>query len=869
VVSIGHGIALKSDGTVTTWGANFYGETNVPPGLNNVVAIASSGGPNRLALRADGTVAAWGDNSYGQANVPPALKNVVAIASGHWHHVALRADGTVAAWGANFSGQTNVPPNLSNVVAIAAGGFRSLALKADGTVAGWGQDSGSSGGVSNLAAIAIGHGHNLGLEPDGTLWFWGTDIYGVMGKPAWLSNAVAVAAGVYHSVVLRANRGPNATPRSVTGVANHDLVIDLAGSDPDGDALSFRVTTLPALGQLYQSTNGNRGAAITAANTWLTGGSRVIFAPSTNGFANNYAAFSFVVSDGEAESAPASVAISISANTYAATLAASSVTTNAARLNGMAVAGGLPTLAWFEWGGTNAPFSQATTPVPVVGGANVVHLTATLIGLSPGAEYRFRLVVSNAARIAIGAEHRFKTGGKIATWGQNIYNLIAPPPGLANAVSSAGGGTHSLALLTDGTVKAWGGGDPYYGSAQTNVPPGLNDVVAVAAGTFHSVALRSNGTVRAWGGYLYYLGAETNVPANLSNVIAIAAGDGYSLALKNDGRIATWGRSGSSVPPGLSNMVAIAAGGGHNLALRIDGTVVAWGNNSAGQATVPFGLSNVTAIAAGQSHSMALRANGTVATWGFISGEANMPANLSNVVSIAAGHNHRLALKPDGTIVGWGNNNYGQLNIPANLGGVVQLAGGAGHTLALDGNVPPSALNKQVVAYPNHDVIIPLSGVDANGDPLTLHMNPPTRGAAYQFESGGRGAPMVVPGLVTDPLGRVVFAPEPDQFGNPNPTFRYSANDGEASSPQATVTISVILPSAPRFDLRNSGWTTNGAFELNFTGQSNATYSVHVSTNLVDWDKLGFAAPVTPSVFRFSDPFTNRWPLRFYRAGAP
>jgi len=857
VVAIDEGMALKSDGTLATWGWNAYGETNIPPGLDDVIAIAS-GSSRRLALRSNGTVVAWGYDPF----VPPGLHNIVSIASGSSHRLALKVDGTVIAWGNNANGQTNVPTDLSNVVALAAGDYSSLALKADGTVRAWGLDPVVPNNVSNVIAIAAGQYHKLAVQANGNLLVWGQN------KPAWLSNAVGIAAGSFHSIVLRNNRGPSANSRSVSSVANYDLVIDLSGSDPDGDALTYRISARPAAGQLYQYTNSSRGAPITSDNTWVTG-SRVIFAPGTNEFGNNYAGFSFTASDGEAESAPASVTISISGNTYAATLAASSVTTSAARLNGMAVASGLPTLAWFEWGGTNAPYSQATIPISVVGGANVVHLAAPLNGLSPGAEYRFRLVASNSARIAIGAEQRFKTGGKIATWGQSIYNLTIPPPGLANAVAVAGGGTHSLALLTDGTVKAWGGGDPYYGAAQTNVPPGLSDVVAVAAGTYHSVALRSNGTVRAWGGYLYYLGAETNVPANLSNVIAITASDGYSLALRNDGTIVAWGRNGSSVPPGLSNMVAIAAGGGHNLALRIDGTVFAWGNNSVGQATVPPGLSNVTAIAAGQSHSMALRANGTVATWGFTSGEANMPTNLSNVVSIAAGHNHRLALRSDGTVVGWGNNIYGQLSIPANLAGVVQLAGGAGHTLALDGNVPPSALSRQVVGYPNHDVIIPLAGVDANGDPLTLHVNPPTRGTAYQYESGVRGAPIVVPGLVTDPLGRIIFAPEPNQFGSPNPTFTYYANDGEASSPHATVTISVILPSAPRVNIGDSGWTTNGAFELNFTGQSNATYSVYASTNLVHWEKLGFAAPLTPSLFRFTDPSAGNWPQRFYRAGAP
>jgi alpha-tubulin suppressor-like RCC1 family protein len=38
----------------------------------------ATGGYHNLALRADGTIEAWGNNDYGQTNVPPALNNVVA-----------------------------------------------------------------------------------------------------------------------------------------------------------------------------------------------------------------------------------------------------------------------------------------------------------------------------------------------------------------------------------------------------------------------------------------------------------------------------------------------------------------------------------------------------------------------------------------------------------------------------------------------------------------------------------------------------------------------------------------------------------------------------------------------------------------------
>src|SRR5205823_6671338 len=44
-----------------------------------------------------GQVIAWGDGSFGQTNLPPGLTNLAAIAAGDYHSVALKTDGTVLA----------------------------------------------------------------------------------------------------------------------------------------------------------------------------------------------------------------------------------------------------------------------------------------------------------------------------------------------------------------------------------------------------------------------------------------------------------------------------------------------------------------------------------------------------------------------------------------------------------------------------------------------------------------------------------------------------------------------------------------------------------------------------------------------------
>ena len=199
-----HSLALKSDGTVAAWGADWYGETNVPAGLKNVVAVAA-GGYHSLALKSDGTVVAWGADWDGQTNVPAGLTNVVAIAAGYGHSLALKSDGTVIAWGWNYYGQTNVPAGLTNVVAIAAGEEHSLALKSDGTVVAWGYnydgETNVPAGLTSVVAVAGGGSYSLALKSDGTVVAWG----GTANAPAGLKNVVAVAAGAIHSLALKSD----------------------------------------------------------------------------------------------------------------------------------------------------------------------------------------------------------------------------------------------------------------------------------------------------------------------------------------------------------------------------------------------------------------------------------------------------------------------------------------------------------------------------------------------------------------------------------------------------------------------------------------------------------------------------------------
>lgn len=858
-----HSLALRDDGTIVGWGDSFYGKTTPPANATNVIAIGA-GYSHSLALKADGTAVVWGDNFFGALNMPAGLSNIVAIASGDDHSLVLLADGTVRAWGDNIFGQATVPGGLANVIAIAAGGTESIALKSDGTFVEWGWSLTTPTNIYGPMTVAAGDIHCLALNSNRTVTGWGAYSTSYFIPPPGLVNVSSLSAGGHHNLAISDNTPPIATAATVFGPLNLDLVITLGAFDPNGDALSYLIATLPTNGMLFQYAAGTRGDAIVSSNTPVSDAlGRVIYVPPPRVYGSPFASFGFMASDGVLISPPANMTVNI-VPTKSATRPTIEITPTTAKLSGAVMPSGEMTYAWFEWG-TSGAFGNSTV-VTNLGSTNaLVQLRSAIGGLAPGGVYQCRLVVSNAVvGVLAGATHRFTTGQRLAVWGSGAAGQTNFPAGLTNVTAIAAGGSHNLALRAGGGVLAWG--QNTYG--QTNVPASVTNAIAVAAGGTHSMALLANGRVLAWG--KNSLG-QTNVPATLTNAVAIAAGVNHSVAVRPDGSVVAWGDNvayQTSIPSTATNVIAVAAGISNTFALRVDGQVVAWGSSFGGITTVPAAATNVVAIAAGTSHVIALRADGTVLAWGTntVYGQAQVPAGLSNVTAIAAGAYHSFAVKADGTLVVWGYWTSGQTNVPLGMSAVA-AAGGDSHSAAL-GNAAPTASSISTTGYVSHDVVATLSGYDLNKDPLAFRLiSLPMQGAFYQYGSGGSRGPAIGAGnpIVSDPLGRVIFSPAPGNLGTNYALF--VANDGLLDSPPAWLAVSIGMPASP-YALQGR-MTAGGVYNVGFSGTAKATYSVWASTNLSTWDYLGPATPVTDTSYQLQDAEAASWPQRFYRATSP
>ena len=218
-------VAIKTNGTLWLWGRNFYGQlgnndsgdstANKSSPVQTVSAgtnwkYVSCGETFVTALKTDGTLWTWGRNNNGQlgdnttTNKSSPIQTVASgtnwkqVSAGGYYVAAIKTDGTLWSWGNNGTvgrlgdGTTTAK---SSPVQTVSGGFN------------WKQVSCAPGlGAQTLA-----------IKTDGTLWLWGANASGQLGTNdttpqsspvqtvAGGSNWMNISSGKDHILAIRDN----------------------------------------------------------------------------------------------------------------------------------------------------------------------------------------------------------------------------------------------------------------------------------------------------------------------------------------------------------------------------------------------------------------------------------------------------------------------------------------------------------------------------------------------------------------------------------------------------------------------------------------------------------------------------------------
>jgi alpha-tubulin suppressor-like RCC1 family protein len=741
-IGINNVVALKPDGSLWFWGPNdarglggtvLTEKSLVRVGIEKGWVAVSAGSYKWTALKADGSLWAWGWGPYGGADARDSLLTQVDDQSSNWatvssrydHTMAIKSDGSLWTWVYNRSGRLGEPTYISVQVgtstdwaAVSPGRSHTMAIKTDGSLWAWGSNEHGQlgngaetkhnapvciGGGKNWAAVSAGGSHTMAIKSDGSLWAWGNNEHGQLGDgtiksrkaPVRLGKETgwaAVSAGFDYTVALK-----NDGSLWAWGSNEWGQLGEIAETSQWAPA---RVGTATDWASVLAGANTTLG--IKADGTlWLWG--------RVDSYSKQITDQATVIQVGTGFRVPltgvggANNKIDFHAP-YFLEHPKDCIVAPGQKTTLVATASGTPTHS-NQWQQSN---DGGTTWDNISGATDDAYTTAALAMGDSGKLYR--MTATNAA-------------GSTASDPATVW--VHAKTGWA--VVSAG--EHSMALLADGSLWAWGKNDQGQIGNATNTDQDTlarvgtsTDWTAISAGFGYAVALKADGSLWVWGNKGYGLGDYTytnrNAPIQIGTVSdwkAISADQNHIVAIKANGSLWTWGsnefgqlgngRRGryefQRAPERIgvaSDWKAVSAGSGHTVAIKTDGSLWTWGDNGAGQLGVgtsgygtnqnaPIRVGAATdwqVISAGNHFTMALKTDGSLWAWG--AGRLGNGAATSQKVpvqigtekvwaAVSAGSNHTMALKKDGSLWAWGNNDMGQLGdgTKANRNAPVQI----------------------------------------------------------------------------------------------------------------------------------------------------------------------------------------------------
>ena len=589
----------------TTVGTSTTDEVEASPRLGaepGGFTAVSAGYEHSCGLRTDGSVTCWGSDGYGQATASSVSFTSVEDARpdewirmfGDWcghfdifdqicwdsnaNNDPLPPTGSpTTLCGEDRSGDercVGLEPSLA-FTAVSVGRAYSCGVRIDSSVTCWGlnQFGRADAPSGSFSTVSAGHGHTCGIRSNGTVECWGIDDSGQSGPPS--GTFAAVTVGWAHSCGLRTNG-----------------TITCWGSNTDHERCGWRDGTVTC-----RSTNvSDQLSAPTGSFVAISGGVEHTCGLRTDGVVKCWGANRWGQS-----SPPSGVFAALSTGS-------SDLHSCGLRANG----------AIECWG--NNQYGQGDPPrgdfISVsVGDRHSCGLRANGTVECWGDNDRGQTSVSGGAytSVSVGLRHAcgLRVDGSVTCWGSYLQS----PSGEFKAVTPGGGGggaagPFACGLRANGTVECWG--QKYWSGFSEgvggSVPSGRFS--AVAAGRDHVCALRTDGNIDCWGDNEH---GQTSAPSGTFS--GISAFSDNSCALRTDNTAVCWGEFEPNRPsyaPGGA-FIQVAAGDSHACGIRRDGTVDCWG---LGGSVLDDPHGKFTSISAGHRNNCGLRADGSVYCWG-------------------------------------------------------------------------------------------------------------------------------------------------------------------------------------------------------------------------------------------------------------
>ena len=689
-------MALQNDGTVRCWGYSYYGQTTVPSGLADVVAIGAAYNQS-YAIKSDCSLVGWGDGYNSMLSIPSGLYKIPGSYTPTTPPaIPAEPDPNVLTPG--------IATTANTYKRVFCGSDRAIAIGCNSTIFTWGKSNNQSGtpptggsyskvvgGEKNFSLCiddgdpkAWGYKPNQSFiySPPTTLPYVAPDLSGV------LDAASDMVAAVY-SYYLKADG-------TIASVFYNGDDIAGAGTDYHAPAGTFTSLASGAYGAAGIKADGTIAAwgtdffgsteapSLASAAVEIAGGSAFYIVLCADGSIVHWGTTAYGTDQIPEFESPV---VSIASGFY----------------HCLAVLANGRVIGW----GQNS-YGQATPPSSL----------------------------NNAVRAFAGEDYSIAvmSDGKLTGWGKNnlgqavghqnrsIICNDGPPD---NSPVTVGGQYLApinyqwgfLVLSYEGRVKGWEDGSTGIFPIPLNLPPAS----AVAAflnssGKGYGVIIDGNGKLRTWGndssvsahpykygsaypsakaaaickniywglnvlsieGVPYVSGTDNNRPPSMPTMVAFETGYSFKIALSSGGVVYAWGngkRGGLSVPEessrvmedqyngyvtGLTNVVQISLLYELCVALKADGSVYVWGYDyGAGALSVPSGLPTIAQVACGLKHVVALGDNGLVYCWGDNSnGECDVPSDLGLVESVFAVDSSSYAVLRDGTVRRWGHTYY-------------------------------------------------------------------------------------------------------------------------------------------------------------------------------------------------------------------